>query len=128
MQELVNHLFMLNKEVEITPALTDVFQQMLTEARGLTRMKSSLNDFAVYNNQALDDFITSVQNYLHCCVVPQLLGQDEVFSFIISKWSYFEKKLGYIYNLLFATNNIGPSDRLRLEDVNLFKIYYNIFV
>ena len=118
-QSFVCELFDGVQEAVITPQLVEIFKLVVTNKRERSQMESCMTDYRVYDNEALRDVITCMENYFDCVIVEVVKNEKKIFQLVLDLWKEFEKILDVIYYHLHRINQIPQEDRLLIK-TNIF--------
>ena len=111
-QSFVCDLFENIHEIRITPQLTEILKQMITNKKQKLRMESCMIEYQVCDNEALYDVIIALETYLDCVTIEEVKEEEKVFQLVLRLWKKFKRILEYLYFQINRINRIPLADRL----------------
>ena len=118
-QKFVSHVFYENKQIVLTPEVSEMFQQLSTVKNGRDIIESTGTEYAVHENIPLSNLLHSMMNFLDNVIVSTVMKEAKVFSCLYDLWFYVDSKLSCIYHKLYMINNVEPANRLIIGNGDL---------
>ena len=79
-----------------------------------------MTDYRVYDNEALRDVITCMENYFDCVIVEVVKNEKKMFQLVLDLWTEFEKILDVIYCHVHRINQVPQAERLLIKTILFF--------
>ena len=114
-QNFVCELFSNTPEVVMTPQLVDIIKSIMTNKKHVSRMQSCMTEYQVYDNEALYDVITCLENYCDCVLIEKVKDEKKVFQLVLRMWKKFGRVLDFLYFQINRINRIPVADRLLIK-------------
>ena len=118
-EKFVSRVFYENRQIVLTPEVSEMFRQLLTIENGRDTLESTGTEYAVYENVPLANLLHSIMNFLDNVLVSTVMKEAKVFSCLYDLWFYFDSKLNCLYQRLYMINNVAPLNRLIIGNGDL---------
>ena len=114
-QNFICELFSDTPEIVMTPQLVDIIKSIMTNKKHVSRMQSCMTEYQVYDNEALYDVITCLENYCDCVLIEKVKDEKKVFQLVLRMWKKFGRVLDFLYFQINRINRIPVADRLLIK-------------